>query len=87
MSKVNLQQIQLQYEKGVCDKLFRYELSGNHIVEIIFYREQFCHLIRKETLSDNSNQYTPVSFIVKSEKDKTKQQYTDRQEFKAILNK
>lgn len=181
MLKIDLQQIQTDYEKNLCNKVFRYELQGNRIVEIIFYREHFCHLIglqyiygrnknylgkngydkinngeitidsliahnklqygyiksriehfneiaelmdngqfirfyqdrtnpktqieaeylivrgnktytlhlflRKETLSDSSNQYAPISFIVKSEKDKAKRQYTDRQEFKTILNK
>lgn len=181
MSKVDLQRLQIEYEKELCDKLFRYRLSGNRIVEIIFYREQFCHLIglqyiydrnknylgksgydkikraeitidsliahnkqkygyiksriehfheikdlmcsgqfirfyqdranpktqieaeyliikgnktyilhlflRKETISDSSNQYAPVSFVVKSEKDKIRRQYIDRQEFKEILSK
>lgn len=178
MSKIDLQKLLIEYENSLCNKLFKYELSNNRTVEVVFYREQFCHLLglqyvydhdkhylgesgynkikdgvittdalishnrkqynyikdrlfyfneifelmengqlirfyqdrakprtqitaeyliikdkkaytlhlflRKENISANNKQYAPVSFIIKSQKDDTKRQYIDRQEFKTI---
>lgn len=181
MPKVDLQELLTEYENNLCNKLFRYELSNNNKVEVIFYKEQFCHLLglqyiynhdkhylgkngydkikagtittdslithnkkqynyikdrlyyfneiselmlsgqlirfyqdrtnpktqitaeyliikdnktytlhlflRKEGISESNDQYAPVSFIIKSEKDDKKRQYIDRQEFKTIISR
>lgn len=181
MDKIDLQKLLIEYENNLCNKLFKYELSNNRTVEVMFYKEQFCHLLglqyiynndkhylgsngydkvkngtvttdsliahnrkkynyikerlyyfneiaelmyngqlirfyqdranpktqisaeyliikdnksytlhlflRKENASEDNNQYAPISFVIKSENDSTRQQYINRQEFKTIVKK
>ena len=52
------------------------------------HKTYILHLfLRKETTSKQSDLYAPVSFIVKSEKDKHKAQYYDGQEYKKVIKK
>lgn len=48
-------------------------------------KEYILHLfLRKER--DNSNQYSPISFILKSSRDKNKEQFINKQELKVITH-
>jgi len=44
MGKLNLKSILSTYERTLCDKTFTYELNGKWNINLIFYREHFCHL-------------------------------------------
>lgn len=45
MFKIDLQRILKTYEENLCNKVFHYEISDGKIVDVTFYREQFCHLL------------------------------------------
>ena len=34
-----------EYEQTLCNKIFRYELSGKLEIDLVFYAENFCHLM------------------------------------------
>lgn len=75
---------------GTMLKFYQYRsIPFTHIVaDFLIYqnnKEYILHLfLHKE--QDNSNQYYPVSFIVKSSKDKNKEQFINRQEQKKITS-
>lgn len=45
MSNVELRALLSEYENNLCDKTFRYELADGTVIDVMFYREQFCHLL------------------------------------------
>ncbi len=45
MPIINLQSILSEYENNLCDRVFKYELENNAVIEVVFYREQMCHLL------------------------------------------
>ena len=57
MSKIDLQELLKEYESNLCDRIFRYETSDGYIMEVSFYREQFCHLIGLQHIYDNDRRY------------------------------
>lgn len=57
MEKADLRTILNNYEKKLCNKLFRYELKNNHLIDLIFYVEDFCHLIGMHYVFVNDKRY------------------------------
>lgn len=58
------------------------------VADFIIYQDQkeyILHLFLKKE-NDSSNQYSPISFIVKSSKDRNKEQYIKGQEYKKITS-
>ncbi len=45
MAEVDLKELLSEYEKNLCDKTFRYELANGTVIDVVFYQEQFCHLL------------------------------------------
>lgn len=41
------------YEQNLTDRIFRYTLANGVIIEIIFYREAFCHLLGIQHITKN----------------------------------
>lgn len=57
MSKIDLQELLNEYENNLCNKLFKYELTNKSIVEVVFYKEQFCHLLGLQYIYNNDKHY------------------------------
>ena len=57
MAKNNLKEILTEYENTLCDRTFKYVLSNNSEIRIVFYRENFCHLIGLQYLYKNDKHY------------------------------
>jgi len=45
MEKLNLKAILQEYEQTLCNRIFHYELSGTLKLDLVFYTENFCHLM------------------------------------------
>ena len=41
----DLQELQKYYESNLCDRKFVYQLADGKTIQIVFYRESFCHLL------------------------------------------
>lgn len=61
MSKIDLQKLLSEYENNLCNKLFKYELSNNRTVEVVFYKEQFCHLLGLQYIYNSDKHYLGAS--------------------------
>lgn len=74
--------------KGKMLKFYQYKCkpSTTIVADFIIYddeKEYNLHLFLKKE-KDNTNQYVPISFVVKSEKDKSYNQFITGQEYKKI---
>ncbi|SFA96142.1 hypothetical protein SAMN05216587_104227 [Selenomonas ruminantium] len=49
----DLQDLQQYYEQTLCDKVFRYSLANGTLIDVIFYREAFCHLLGIQHITKN----------------------------------
>ena len=49
----DLQKLQQDYEQKLCDKVFRYKLANGMVIDVIFYREAFCHLLGIQHITKN----------------------------------
>ena len=49
----NLQDLQQYYEQTLCDRIFRYSLTNGSVIDVIFYREAFCHLLGIQHITKN----------------------------------
>lgn len=89
--KLNLfDEISDMLKSGKLIKFYQYRtkpLSSIPADFIIFQdkKEYILHLFLKQE-NDKTNQYVPISFIVKSSNDKSKNQYISGQEYKKITN-
>ena len=45
MEKLNLKTILQEYEQTLCNRIFHYELGDKLKIDLIFYSENFCHLM------------------------------------------
>lgn len=57
MEKVNLQELQKKYESELCDRSFVFELENNKNIEIVFFREQFCHLLGIQYIFEHDRRF------------------------------
>jgi len=57
MDKLNLKTILNNYELALCDKTFSYELNGKWNINLIFYREHFCHLAGLQYVYNRDKRY------------------------------
>lgn len=77
-------------KSGKLIKFYQYRTKPLSLIAadfIIFQdkKEYILHLFLKQE-NDKTNQYVPISFIVKSSNDKSKNQYISGQEYKKITN-
>ena len=49
----DLKKLQKFYEQALCDKIFQYELISGQTLQVIFYRESFCHLLGIQHITNN----------------------------------
>lgn len=49
----DLQDLQQFYEQTLCDRIFRYRLANGRVIDVIFYREAFCHLLGMQHITQN----------------------------------
>ena len=49
----DLQDLQQYYEQTLCDRVFRYSLANGTLIDVIFYREAFCHLLGIQHITKN----------------------------------
>ena len=49
----DLQTLLDYYEQNLCDRLFRYTLANGIVIDVIFYRESFCHLLGIQHITKN----------------------------------
>lgn len=83
-------EISKMMREGEFIKFYQYRTKpvSTIVADFVIYqdnKEYILHLfLRQERME--SNQYSPVSFIVKSGNDKNKKQYIDGQEYKKITN-
>jgi len=70
MSKINLHELLRFYEDNLCGRVFRYEISNGLIINVSFYREQFCHLIGLQHIFKHDKRYLGANGYdkIKSEK-------------------
>ena len=57
MGDLNLESILNDYKEKLCNKIFRYELNGESIVNVRFYTENFCHLAGLHYVYVNDRRY------------------------------
>lgn len=62
---MDLADIFKKYEADLCDRVFEYELKGNQIITLIFFREQFCHLLGLQHVYNNDRHYLGVNGLNK----------------------
>lgn len=61
MPNVDLKELLNEYENNMCDRVFRYELADSTIIDVMFYREQFCHLLGiQHIFQENKSRYTGI---------------------------
>ena len=61
MDKVDLKYLLQNYEQKLCNKTFRYELNKKTIIDLIFYKENFCHLMGIHHVFDNDKRYLGIN--------------------------
>ena len=61
MPDIDLQNLLAVYNTKLCNRLFRYELSNGTTVEVVFYREQLCHLLGLQYVYDHDKHYLGAS--------------------------
>ena len=49
----DLQELQQYYEHNLSDRTFRYNLANGTTLDVIFYREAFCHLLGIQHITKN----------------------------------
>ena len=49
----DLQELQQYYEHNLSDRIFRYSLANGTTLDVIFYREAFCHLLGIQHITQN----------------------------------
>lgn len=49
----DLQELQQYYEHNLSDRTFRYSLANGTMLDVIFYREAFCHLLGIQHITQN----------------------------------
>ena len=54
-----------KYEADLCDRVFEYELKDNKIISLIFFREQFCHLLGLQHVYNNDRHYLGANGLEK----------------------
>jgi hypothetical protein len=57
MSKFILKSILQDYEQGLCGKTFFYELNSKWDVNLVFHKEDFCHLIGLQYVYGKDKRY------------------------------
>ena len=57
MSKLNLKSILQNYEQVLCGKTFFYELNNKWEVNLVFHKEDFCHLIGLQHVYGKDKRY------------------------------
>lgn len=57
MSDIDLQALLNYYDTNLCNRLFRYVISNGQIVDIIFYKEQLCHLLGLQYIYNGDKHY------------------------------
>lgn len=49
------------YENELCGRMFKYKLSGKIDVEIVFYKENFCHLLGLQHIYGKNKKYLGIN--------------------------
>ncbi|MCM1253956.1 MAG: PBECR4 domain-containing protein [Clostridium sp.] len=88
-----LDEILDDYENELCRRIFRYQLNDKINIEIMFYKENFCHLLGIQHIYGKNKRYLGIngyneikSGKLKRSNDKSKYQYISGQECKRITN-
>lgn len=55
--KKELDEILKVYEIELCNRIFKYQLNGKINIEIIFYKENFCHLLGLQHIYGKNKKY------------------------------
>ena len=61
MGSYILKSILKNYEQELCDKVFKYELNNKFLIDLVFLKENFCHLLGLQHLYKNDNRYLGIS--------------------------
>jgi len=54
---IDLQNLQNAYELNLCNRAFHYKLSNNTDIDIVFYKENLCHLLGLQHIFGNDRHY------------------------------
>jgi len=49
------------YENRLCNRIFKYQLNNKIDIEIIFYVENFCHLLGLQHIYGKSKKYLGIN--------------------------
>jgi len=61
MGNLVLKSILQNYEQQLCDKMFKYELNNKWLINLVFLRENFCHLIGLQHVYGKDKRYLGMS--------------------------
>ena len=60
------------YERELCDRVFKYQLNYNIDIEIVFYIENFCHLLGLQHIYTKNKKYLGINGYYKIKDDELK---------------
>ena len=61
------------YETELCNRIFKYQLNNKIDVEIIFYKENFCHLLGLQHVYGKNKKYLGINGYDKIKSSKLRQ--------------
>ena len=61
MGNFILKSILKNYEQKLCDKMFKYELNNKWLINLVFLKENFCHLIGLHHVYNKNKKYLGMS--------------------------
>lgn len=56
-----LEELLENYEKNLCNRIFKYELNNKINIEIVFYIENFCHLLGIQHVLGKNKKYLGIN--------------------------
>ncbi len=57
MSNIDFGSLLNLYEGQLCDRTFYFELANGQTIRVVFFREQFCHLMGIQHIYENDRRY------------------------------
>lgn len=62
----DLDEILNVYENELCNRIFKYQLNNKTEIEVVFYKENFCHLLGLQHIygKDNKSEYNRIKIKI-----------------------